>query len=71
MELKLQNPAQVKIADLLWNAQTMAEVQSIIRVFGHDARVVYDLMVAATFDEVEDVTQAEQVLRGFRSAGLL
>jgi hypothetical protein len=71
MELQLQNPAQHKIADLLWSAQSMDEVQQIIRVFGHDARVVYDLMVAATFDEVTDVSNAQQVLGRFRSAGLL
>lgn len=66
MELKLQNPAQVKIADLLWSAQSQDEVNSILRVFGHDARVVYELMVAETFDDVADLQQAEALLAQFR-----
>ena len=64
MELKLQNPAQVKIADLLWVAQSQEEVNSILRVFGHDARVVYEMMIAATFDDVEDTSQALAILKG-------
>ena len=66
MELQLQNAAQHKIADLLWNAQDMKEVNMILRVFGHEAEVVYNLMVAATFDEVEDTGQAEALLEKFR-----
>lgn len=62
MELNLQNPLQCKIAELLWKAQTQREVQEIITIFGHDARVVYEMMVAATFDDVSDVTQAQQAL---------
>lgn len=57
MELKLQNPAQVKIADLLWVAETQEEVNVILKVFGHDARVVYELMTAATFDQIEDTPE--------------
>lgn len=64
MELKLQNSAQVKIADLLWTAQSQDEVNSILRVFGHDAAVVYNMMLAATFDEVEDTSQAMALLKG-------
>lgn len=66
MELRLQNAAQHKIADLLWNARDMKEVQQILRVFGHDARVVYELMTAATFDDVDNTDLAKQVLDKFR-----
>ena len=66
MELKLQNAAQHKIADMLWNAQSMNEVAQILRVFGHDARVVYELMTAATFDDVDNTDLASQVLDKFR-----
>ena len=66
MELKLQNPAQHKIADLLWAAESMNEVEQILRVFGHDARVVYELMTAATFDDCEDTALATEVLDKFR-----
>ena len=63
MELQLQNKAQHKIADLLWVAQSQQEVNSILRVFGHDAYVVYNMMVAATFDEVEHTQDAERVIQ--------
>lgn len=63
MELILQNKAQHKIADLLWAAQTMDEVNAILRVFGHDARVVFEMMTAATFDEVEDTPDADRVIK--------
>ena len=66
MELQLQNRAQHLIADLLWTASSQDEVASILRRFGHDARVVYELMIAATFDQVEDTDLAEQVLDKFR-----
>lgn len=66
MELKLQNDIQHQIADLLWAAKSMNEVRNILQVFGHDARVVYEMMVAATFDEVNDTAQAKEVLAKFR-----
>lgn len=63
MELQLQNPAQHKIADLLWVAQSQDEVNAILRVFGHDARVVYEMMIAATFDEVDNTHDAQRVIQ--------
>ncbi len=63
MELQLQNAAQHKIADLLWVAQSQQEVNSILRVFGHDAHVVYNMMIAATFDEVEHTQDADRVIK--------
>jgi len=62
MELRLQNKHQVKIADLLWEAQDEASVNLILKTFGHDARVVYDMMIASTMDEVDDTDLAKQVL---------
>ena len=66
MELKLQNPDQIKIADLLWVAETQEEVNVILKVFGHDARVVYELMTAATYDQVEDTPDADRVIQRYR-----
>ena len=63
MELKLQNAAQVKIADLLWVAHSQQEVDSILRVFGHDAHVVYNMMLAATYDQIEDTPDADRVIK--------
>ena len=62
MELQLQNKHQVKIADLLWEAQDEASVNLILKTFGHDARVVYNMMIASTMDQVTDTDLAEHVL---------
>jgi hypothetical protein len=62
MELRLQNKHQVKIADLLWEAQDEASVNLILKTFGHDARVVYDMIIASTMDEVDDTDLAKHVL---------
>lgn len=66
MELKLKSPAQVAIADLLWVAQTEEEVNLILKVFGHDARVVYDMMIAAAFDQIDNTPDADRVIQQFR-----
>jgi hypothetical protein len=63
MELQLANPIQHKIADLLWAAETNAEVDKIIRVFGHDARVVYNMMLAATYDQDQSTDVAQQLIK--------
>jgi hypothetical protein len=66
MELKLQNPTQVKIADLFWVAQTEEEVNVILKVFGHDAQVVYNMMIAASYDQVDNTPDADRVIQQFR-----
>lgn len=63
MELQLQNEHQCKIADLLWIAQTPKEVDAILRIFGHDAQVVYEMMLASHCDEVEDVKDANKIIQ--------
>lgn len=64
MELQLQNPDQHRIADLLWNAKDDKEVKIILRLFGHDAHVVYNMMLAAYYDSCDDVTEASEILNG-------
>ena len=66
MELQLQNAEQHRIADLLWVAQSQREVDAVLRAFGHNAYVVYNMMIAATFDQVDDTNLAEQALDKFR-----
>ncbi len=66
MELKLQSKIQCQIADLLWEAKSLEEVDKIIRVFGHDARVVYNMMIAATYDQFADTPDADRVIQQFR-----
>lgn len=62
MELHLKNQVQASIADLFWVAQSQEEVDVILKAFGHDARVVYEMMLAASFDQVQETHLAERVL---------
>lgn len=63
MELILQTPQQHAIADLLWAAQSIEDMQAIVRANGRDAVVVRDMMLAAFMDEVNDTDLAQEVLR--------
>jgi hypothetical protein len=50
MEIVFANKTQCAIADLLWACKTIEDVQAVIRVFGREAEVVYNMIVAAAFD---------------------
>ena len=65
MNLDLQNPLQAKIADLLWVADSQVAVDAILKAFGHDAHVVHDMMIAATYDDIgeNDVLEADEAIR--------
>lgn len=65
MRLELATAQQHAIADLLWSAENLEQVQEIIHTYGHVARVVYELMVAAAFDEVQTTDLAEPILQRF------
>lgn len=54
MELQLQNKIQHEIADKLWNAETLEEVEEIIKPYGTDGLIVRDMMLATELDEVVD-----------------
>lgn len=62
MELRLQNSLQHKIADLLWTAKT-EDVEIILTTYGKDAHIVYNMMLAAVFDDIDDTELARNVLR--------
>jgi len=65
MELMLKTKRQHQIADMLWAAENDFDVNRIMSAYGHDARVVHDMMVAAYLDNVVDVDLAQQVLKAF------
>jgi hypothetical protein len=65
MQLELATAQQHAIANLLWSAENIEQVQEIIHTYGHVARVVYELMIAATFDEVQTTDLAEPILKQF------
>lgn len=57
---------QRQIADLLWVAQTEDELKVIFRLYGNEARVVQNMMIARGLDDVNDVELANSVLDKFR-----
>ena len=67
MEIQFKTVRQSQIADLMWEAETNEEVYKLINHFGHDAVVVYHMMVAATYDEVTDIELAEGILKDISS----
>ena len=70
MEIQFKTNEQKRIADLMWACQTNEEVNVLLRAFGLEAYIVREMLVAATYDEVEDVAFAQQVLKPFRLTGL-
>jgi hypothetical protein len=62
MDIQFKTHQQTQIADLLWNCETDREVNVVLKTFGLDAYIVREMIVAATFDQVEETTLAERVL---------
>jgi hypothetical protein len=62
MELQLANKLQHEIASMMWEAKNQEVVNKIIKLYGHDALVVYHMMIAATFDQINDTDIAQEVL---------
>jgi hypothetical protein len=59
MEIHGLNDAQRAIADRLWDCENAHEVVDVIEAIGHEAAVVYEMMVAAHFDTVDDPLDLE------------
>lgn len=66
MELILKNKHQHMIADLLWDATSLEQVDAIINTFGQDAIMVRHLMIAAYLDEINTTDLAEEVINRVR-----
>ena len=67
MQIDGLNDEQMEIADTLWQCETEDEVREVIDQIGDEAYSVYQLMVAAHFDEnCTDVTQAAEYLNSIR-----
>ena len=53
-------PTQYKLADMLWSCESQADVQQLILAlpaeYKKEAETVHTLMIAAVFDQYEDVT---------------
>lgn len=58
---------QVIIAECLWNkCQTQRDVDTVLDLFGRDARIVYELLVAETMDQYQQVEDAAEYLTKFQ-----
>lgn len=58
---------QMMLADCLWNkCQTQNDVDTVIKMFGHDARVVYELIMAETMDRYMGTEDALNILNSIR-----
>jgi len=56
------------LADTLWNkCQSQNDVDAVLRHFGHDARVVYELILAHSMDQIMDTDLAEIVIDRIRA----
>lgn len=51
---------QYQIADMLWQCDTQSDVEQLIRnlpaAYQRDAKTIHQLMIAAVFDQYEDIT---------------
>ena len=57
---------QCTIADFLWSADTQEELDAVNEMFGvEEVEVIKQLMLAAMFDDVEDVSAASNLLKSF------
>lgn len=64
-QITFATPEQVKIADLMWKADSFNEVLSIMSDYGKDGKVVYEMMMAEIFDGEDDTDIALDVLSKF------
>lgn len=64
--LTLYTNEQRRIADALWAAESLEQVDQIIRQYGAMALTIKELMLAAAFDDISDLEQAQDLLEQFR-----
>jgi len=66
MEISGLNPLYQILANMLWSCQDNDQVQAVIAEYGRPAFTVYQLMIAAHYDEqiqdYADVELAQQVI---------
>ena len=67
MELQLANKIQHHLADLLWEAKCTSEVKEIIGIYGKDAVVVFVMMLAAYYDNVDSVDLVQPILERIKN----
>ena len=67
MQIEGLTDEQYEIAETLWLCESAEQVQEVINQIGDEAYSIYQLMVAAHFDDtVTDVTEAAEYLNSIR-----
>jgi len=68
MKIKFSNQLQCHIADLLWKTENLEDAMVLAKRFGPDGRVVLDMILAASLDDLvqDDVSLAKCVLFDFK-----
>lgn len=70
MQIEGLTPEQVTIANCLWAAQTLVEVEAIVRHYGPIAATIKELIIAAAFDEETNMqTDFPEVMRILKAVG--
>ena len=63
IELHGLTKKQCILADTLWNkCQNQREVDYVLRTFGVDARIVYEMMIAHSMDQYMETDEAKELL---------
>ena len=66
MEIHGLSPFQQDLANMLWDCADETEIQAVIQEYGNPAYTVYQLMVAAHYDDEiqshEDIDLAKDII---------
>jgi hypothetical protein len=63
IELHGLTKKQCILADTLWNkCQNQRDVDAVLGLFGVDARIVYEMMIAHSMDQYTEVDEAKELL---------
>jgi len=66
IQLEGLSKVQCSIADFLWHADSEEDMQFIYEAFGrYEVEVVKQMMLAASLNDIEDVSQASEILQSF------
>ena len=70
MEISGLNPLYQTLADMMWDCEGNDQVQALIQEYGRPAITVYELMIAAHYDDhiqtYEDVGLAQHIIDDLR-----
>lgn len=66
MQIEFKTKLQHHIADLMWNAQDLEKVNSIKSVYGKEAEVVFNMIMASYFDEDMSIDMSAPIIQSIK-----